>query len=82
MAGSSYNTAPAKAARAVTPHDTNVLTGGVCRSLYVGGTGNIAVRMADGGSVTFTAVPVGILPIQCDIVKSTDTTATSIVALY
>jgi hypothetical protein len=82
MAGSSYNTAPAKSARSVTPHDTNVLTGGVCRSLYVGGTGNIAVRMADGGSATFASVPVGILPIQCDIVLSTGTTATSIIALY
>jgi hypothetical protein len=82
MAGSSYNTAPAKAARPVTPHDTNVLTGGVCRSLYVGGAGAIAVRMADGGSATFAAVPVGILPIQCDIVLSTGTTATGIIALY
>lgn len=83
MAGNSYyNISPAKGARAVTPHDTNVLTAGVCRSLYVGGTGNIAVRMADGTAVTFVAVPAGIFAVQCDIVKSTSTTATDIIALY
>ncbi len=82
MAGAVRSNAPARNARAVTPHDTNVITGGVCRSLYIGGAGAVAVRTADGDSVTFAAVPVGtVLPIQCDIVKSTGTTATNIVAL-
>jgi hypothetical protein len=38
--------------------------------------------MAGGTSVTFSAVPVGVLHIQVDMVKSTSTTATNILALY
>ena len=43
----------------VTPSDSTDLTG--CMGLYVGGTGNVAVRCADatGTTVTFSAVPVG-----------------------
>lgn len=84
MAGRAYwDTSPAKGARAVTPHDTNVLTGGTCRALYIGGTGNVAVVLADeGAAVTFASVPVGILNIQARIVLSTGTTATNILALY
>jgi hypothetical protein len=62
------------------------------RGLYVGATGNIAVRMADrspttpggsGSTVTFASVPAGsILPIQVDQVLLTGTTASSILALY
>lgn len=73
-------TAPAHTARAVTANDSTVIE--VTRALYVGTTGNIAVRMANGDTVTFTAVPVGILPIQVDQVHSTNTTASNIVALY
>lgn len=53
------------------------------RALYVGGEGDVAVRTAEGTNVTFASVPAGtILPIRCDRVLSTGTTATNIVALY
>lgn len=72
---------PAERASAVTPHDTNEIAS-VCRALYIGGGGNITVRMG-GANVVFVAVPQGtILPIRTDMVLSSGTTATSIVALY
>ena len=72
----------------VVPSNSTVLQ--VTRGLYVGATGNIAVRMVDenpayggaGNTVTFSNVPVGILPVQVDQVLSTGTTASSILALY
>lgn len=73
-------TVAAHGAVAITPDDSTIIP--TCRSLYVGVTGNIAVRMADGQSVTFLNVPVGIFPIQVDMVKSTSTTATDMFALY
>ena len=75
-----FITAPARHAVAVTPDDNTDLTY-VARSLYIGATGNVAVVTADGDTVTFVAVPVGILPVMVSRVKSTGTTATSIVAL-
>lgn len=77
---------PAQNAVAVTPHNTNELTF-VTRGLYVGGAGNIVVIMADdltgAAPVTFTGVLAGtILPIAVRRVNSTNTTATSIVALW
>ena len=73
---------PAFGAFAVTPHDSNTLQTNT-RALWVGGAGNIVVRMLDGNTVTFIAVNAGqLLPIQVDLVKSTLTTATSIVGLY
>jgi hypothetical protein len=75
------NTVSAHGATAVTPSDATVLP--VCRALYVGTTGNITVRMADGqDNILFTAVAVGIFPIQVDKVYSTGTTAGAIVAMY
>lgn len=53
-----------------------------CRAVYVGGTGDLTVMMASGNTVTFPSVPAGaILPIQCKQIRSTDTTATDLVAL-
>ena len=73
--------APAHSAAAVTPNDSTDIK--PTRALYVGVTGNIKVDMADTGSaITFTAVPVGIIPIQVTRVYATGTTATDIVALY
>lgn len=73
---------PAEDAAAVTPHDTNELATW-SRALYVGGAGNVTVITAKGNTVAFASVPAGtILPIRAKIVKSTGTTATSIVALY
>lgn len=75
--------APADNAVAVTPNDSTDLTY-VTRAVYVGGTGNMVVTMAGGGSnVTFTGIPAGsVLPIRVSRILSTSTTATSIVALY
>ena len=75
-------TSPANDALAVTPSDTAPVTY-VSRALYVGGAGNLAVTMQGGGNVTFTGVPAGtVLPIRCTHVRSTSTTATSIINLY
>ena len=73
-------TVAAHGAVAVTPTDLFIIP--TTRSLYIGTGGNLAVRMADGQSVTFTNVPAGIFPIQVDIVSLTGTTASNIVALY
>lgn len=73
-------TAPAHGAVSVTPNDSTVLV--TTRSLFVGVSGNLAVQMADGQTITFANVPVGIFPIQVDKVLSTGTTATNIIALY
>lgn len=50
-------------------------------ALYVGTAGDIKVDMVWGDTVTFTNVPVGILPIQVTKVYSTDTAAAGIVGL-
>jgi hypothetical protein len=80
MAGRSKDIAAAYNAAAVTASDSTVLA--TFRSLYIGVTGNVAIRMPSGASVTFANVPVGIFTVQGDQVLSTGTTATSIVALY
>jgi hypothetical protein len=72
-------TCPAHSAVAVVPSDVTVIP--TTRSLYIGTTGNLTVRMADGMTALFTTVPVGIFPIQVDMVFSTGTTAATIVAL-
>ena len=73
---------PAKFAVAVTPSDVTNL-GSPARSLYIGTTGNIAVVMAGNDAVvTFSNVPVGILPVQVKRVNSTNTTASNIVAMW
>lgn len=66
---------------AVTPHDTNPLAAN-SRGIYVGATGDLRVRSISGDVVTFVAVPAGLLlPIRCDRVLASGTTASSIVAL-
>lgn len=72
---------PCPSAAAVTPSDTVDLAQPA--RLYVGVTGNLAVILAnDETPVTFTAVPVGFLPLIVKRVMSTSTTATSIVACF
>lgn len=67
---------------AVTPSDTTVFDS-THRALYVGGAGDVKVRMVrDGTTLTFSAVPAGtILPVSVDKVFATGTTATLILAL-
>lgn len=73
---------PATILTAVSKSDTVGLAGGASRGIYVGGTGDLVVKDANGGvAVTFKAVPAGtILPIRVSFVMAA-TTATDIVAL-
>lgn len=82
-----------RVAIAVTPSDTKDVTDATgdasqsyTRGLYIGVAGDVTVIMASdtgtGTSVTFKAVPLGILPIEVRRVKATGTAATNIVGLY
>lgn len=71
----------AQEAYAVTPNDSANLSQWPA-ALYVGGTGDVKVDMANGGTVTFVNVPDGtFLPILVKRVYSTGTDATNIIAL-
>lgn len=73
---------PASNAAAVTPNDSTDLTY-TSRAIFVGGAGNLAIIMAGGQTVTFVGVQAGaIIPIRASRVMSTNTTATSIVAVW
>jgi hypothetical protein len=74
---------PAGAALAVTPSDSTDLAF-TANSLYVGGAGNVRVRLRDDTApVTFNAVPAGTtLYIHAERVFATGTTATNIIALF
>lgn len=79
--GSDLPDTAAVTAFTITPNDGTVFTTPT-RALYVGGTGNVAVRMVDGALPIFNAVPVGaVLPISIDKVLATGTTATLMVGL-
>ncbi len=53
------------------------------RALYVGATGDVAVEMASGQTVTFEGVQGGsLLPLRVARVLGTGTTATGIVGLW
>ena len=85
MASGFESIAPAGSAWAVTPSDSTVFTQKT-RALWVGTGGNIAVRAYDMNgalaSVTLTNVADGqIVPVCTDMVYSTNTTASGIVAL-
>lgn len=79
---SSY-TDPSRFAVAITPSDSADINGGqTTRGIYVGSTGNV-VAVIGGNAITFVGVPTGaILPIRCTRINSTNTTATSLVALF
>lgn len=74
---------PAFNAAAVTPNDSTDLTV-FARALYIGSAGNVKVDMVGTGTaVTFSGLAAGqILPVRAARVYSTDTTASSIVALW
>jgi len=73
-------TAPGIDAFAITKSDATVFTS-VTRALYIGTSGDVAVKMKGGTTLTFVAVPVGILPIRAEQVLSTGTTAANIIGL-
>jgi nitrogen fixation protein len=55
----------------------------VTRALYVGGGGNLAVRLQDGTELTLANMPAGtLLPIRVTRILATGTTATEIVGLW
>ena len=65
----------------ITPHDSNELAY-LTRGIYVGSGGDVAIIDKHGNTVTFVGVPTGlILPVRANIVKSTGTTASSLVGL-
>ncbi len=69
-------------ADAVTGSDTTSLATTSC-ALYIGGAGDLVVQMANGSSsVTFSAVPLGILPIRVTKIFATGTHATGVLNLY
>ena len=76
----------AKNAAAANLSDAANLTNGLTSGLYVGGAGNVVVtleNMADGASITLTALAVGVVhPLAVKRVWATGTTATGILAMY
>lgn len=66
---------------AVTPSDSTDLTN-VPKALYIGGAGNIVITGKDSVDATFAVTAGQVLPCRARRVKSTDTTATGIIALY
>ena len=72
---------PARNAAPVAPDDASDLPVSA-RSLYVGAPGDVRITTVGGDTVTFTAVPAGILPVRAARVHATGTTASSIVAVW
>ncbi len=76
----------ARDAVAITKSDTTLynseINGGYLDALYIGGAGDVAVRTVAGTVVTFSGATAGsTIPIRCDRVMSTNTTATLILGL-
>lgn len=73
---------PASHGAAITGNDGTDLSS-PARSLYIGVAGNLTVQMYPNGElVTFTNVPVGILPVQVKRLMATGLSASGIVALW
>lgn len=74
--------APFQKAKVVIPHATNAVPGGICRAIYVGGTGNVALITSDDDTPIFYSVPAGTtLHVYTTRVLATGTTATNMLAL-
>ena len=75
-------TSPAENARAVELSDAEDLPR-ITRALYVGGAGDVAVRMAGGDVVTFANLQAGsLVPLRIARVMATGTTASALVGLW
>ena len=67
----------------INPNDSADLPDGPCRSIYVGGDGNLNITDCHGNTEIFYAVSAGsVYPFQATRVLSTSTTATNLRALY
>lgn len=72
---------PANKGFAIVPSDTADLVFNT-RAIYIGGSGNLTVRLYEGDIIVLVGVVVGtIIPIRTNKVYSTGTTATNLVAL-
>jgi hypothetical protein len=75
-------TSPPEHGLAVVPNDATDLPH-VTRAIYVGGSGDVAVRLQDGTVLSFANVAAGALvPIRVGRVLATGTTASQILALW
>lgn len=73
---------PASNAAVVNPGVQEALTS-TSRGIYVGTGGNLSVTLKGGQTVIFVGVVAGtMLPIRCTHVRSADTTASNIVAVW
>jgi len=75
-------TSSAAGGSVVVPSDTIALPR-ITRGVYVGGTGNVTVVMADDSMLQFVAVPAGVvLPVRVKRINATGTSAVNMIALY
>jgi len=75
-------TSPPENAAAIVPSDGADLPE-VTRALYVGGGGDVALRMVGGELVTFANLQAGaLIPLRVVRVLATGTTATALVGLW
>ncbi len=73
---------PAAGASAIVPSDSADLPH-VTRAIYVGGGGDLAVTMKEGGNVTFKNMIGGtVIAIRASRVLVAGTTATNLVGMY
>ena len=77
---------PADKYAAVTPHDSNTLTYdseyAFTRAIACGATGNIETVNSVGDAIVHYCVAGVMYPIQTQLIKDANTTATSIVAYF
>lgn len=67
----------------VTPSDTVPFANGATGILYIGGTGNVVVVLANDQIVRIDGVQAGtILPVRVKQVRATNTTATNIAVMF
>ena len=75
-------TSPPEHAQEITPSDLEPLRH-VTRALYVGGGGDVRLRMLGGEEATFRGLQAGsMIPIRVDMIKSAGTTATGLIGLW
>ncbi len=75
-------TSPPENAAEIVPDDAAPLPH-VTRALYVGGAGDVTLRMLGGDEVTFQGLAAGtLLPIRAVLVKLSGTTASGLVGLW